>query len=261
MNDSELDALLFQWVSRKKSLRTIASELNKTKYWVNKTLTAHAFKREVNIAGGVGDGTWAVICEYLEPSTMAKFSARDREKIEKWIDEYSLELLKSDGDRKIATLKNCANQSRRDTIGVKSADELEAENYVQIISSASDSSTLESETLPLKEHPRAWEIRRAIGVPDVIIALKNESLESKNPVVSSLKRKALDHSLELKEILNYKPFPTDSGMKITAEILAQIGIKLRSKRLRRGPKCLRLYTIDSNCVESVLDYLNRISCA
>ncbi len=256
MNDSELDALLFQWVSRKKSLRTIAAELNKTKYWVNKTLNAHALKREVNITGGGGDGTWAVICEYLEPTEMKKYHPRDRARIEKWIDEYSLELLKSDGDRKLATLKSCANQSRRDTIGVKSADELEGENYLQIISTNADSESIEINTLTPKEHPKAWDIRQTLGIPEVMIALKNEPIGRDNPLIINLKRKALDHSLELKEILNYCPFPTDSGIKITAEILSQMGVKLRSRRHRQGPKCLRLYTIDTDRVEFVLNYLN-----
>ena len=252
MNDSELDALLFQWVSRKKSLRTIASELNRTKYWVNKVLNAHALKREVNITGGGGDGTWAVICEYLEPTEMRKYRPRDRETIERWINDYSLELLKSDGDRKLATLKCCANQSKRDTIGVKSADELVGESYIEVVSSSHD----EPGTIPRKEHLKAWEIRRTLGVPEVIIALKNEPIGKDNPLIINVKRKALQHSLELKEILKYCPFPTDSPMKITAEILSQIGVKLRSQRRRQGTKLLRLYTIDIDRIESVLNYLN-----
>lgn len=252
MIDSELDALLFQWVSRKKSLRTIAAELNKTKYWVNKVLNAHALKREVNITGGGGDGTWAVICEYLEPTELRKYRPRDRETIERWINEYSLELLKSNGDRKLATLKCCANQSKRDTIGVKSADELVGESYIEIVSSSHD----EPNTTHRKEHLKAWEIRRTLGVPEVMMALKNEPISKDNPLIINLKRKALQHGLELKEILKYCPFPTDSPMKITAEILLQIGVKLRSQRRRHGVKLLRLYTIDTDRIQSVLNYLN-----
>lgn len=253
MNDSELDALLFQWVSRKKSLRTIAFELNKTKYWITKILKAHAMKREVNITGGGGDGTWAVICEYLEPTQMRKYKPRDRQTIERWISEYSLELLKSDGDRKLATLKCCANQSKRDTIGVKSADELVGESYIEVVSSSHD---LDSPGPTRKEHLKAWEIRRALGVPEVIVALKNEPIGKDNPLIINLKKKALQLSKELKEILKYCPFPTDSPMKITAEILSQIGVKLRSQRRRQGAKLLRLYTIDLDRIESVLNYLN-----
>ena len=87
-------------------------------------------------------------------------------------------------------------------------------------------------------------VRQAIGLNEIIEILKTRSLTKDCPEMTDFKTRCLTHMKLIKDGLNYSVKDKASPVKILGELLAQIGLKLKSTRNRLANGFERLYSLD-----------------
>ena len=87
-------------------------------------------------------------------------------------------------------------------------------------------------------------VRQAIGINELIEILKDRPLTKDSPEMVDFKARCLTHLKSIKDALNYSVKDSASPIKILGELLAQIGVKIKSTRHRSADGLVRLYSLD-----------------
>ena len=87
-------------------------------------------------------------------------------------------------------------------------------------------------------------VRQAIGLRDIIEILKDRPLTKDSPEMVDFKARCLINQKFIKDALNYSVKDSASPVKILGELLAQVGVKLKSTRHRSADGLIRLYSLD-----------------
>ena len=87
-------------------------------------------------------------------------------------------------------------------------------------------------------------VRQAIELRGMIELLKTCSLTKDSPEMLDFKKRCLDYRKSVKDALNYSVKDEASPVKILGELLAQVGLKLKSTRHRSANGIVRLYSLD-----------------
>ena len=79
---------------------------------------------------------------------------------------------------------------------------------------------------------------------DIIEILKDRPLTKDSPEMVDFKARCLINQKFIKDALNYSVKDSASPVKILGELLAQVGVKLKSTRHRSADGLIRLYSLD-----------------
>ena len=103
----------------------------------------------------------------------------------------------------------------------------------------------------------ARELRIAIGLPRFIARLEaGEEFRADDPELIAWADRLWDCRGQVKSILNVS-IVQDAPIRCLGDLLAQLGVKLRSRQIREGEKRLRIYSLDSESYQVLSEICER----